>query len=579
MIRQQGNSQELPHFLSRGRDEAWRGKAGERGPPPPAEGAQSGCKAMDGAADLLALLPEVQEALCEEFDGIECSVGPGPDLSQSPFRLDVPHLGRQITFVPDVALLDGFDPDGLHRINLSKKSALFTDGQSSCCLELVLGKGRNWRDPLTKLFDRLYPNKWAFFIAELEQGQAIYHLLCCNSPPISTRREDTPDSTEPSSQISSPPESVDESCSISLWIVPVTRVYTLPPLPPPKKVKVVKKIVKKRTPNEDPYDENGEKKKIIKVVRKKIEKKDKSPSPETNGVHTNGVSPSKPVSPTALSRDNMATADLEATNAPAVIPSETAIATASDFSRETVDCHAPTLNGVAQTACTSNSMEEVENSSLGELRKKLMQTSESTSSMNYEPRVTVQSRISVSRRSVTPDRRLDPIYEGKGRKERCVTPPRVHVQEVLCVANGAPTEFPVLCLQLILGNYFTYEELGRLRGVHPHWDEICGQLLNGAYYRLLERSDKMLMMLQRKLPADPSLNFPTSILTNVQVHILNPVDIMRAVLDEGVCCFPYGAILDKTNAILDQIELMLYGGDHVSASLICPQEIKIKTYS
>ncbi|PIO59239.1 hypothetical protein TELCIR_19304, partial [Teladorsagia circumcincta] len=81
---------------------------------------------------------------------------------------------------------------------------------------------------------------------------------------------------------------VDESSNYSLWIVPVTRVFTLPPLPPPKKVKVVKKIIKKRTPNEDPFDENGEKKKIIKVVRKKIEKKDTSPSPETNGIHTNG---------------------------------------------------------------------------------------------------------------------------------------------------------------------------------------------------------------------------------------------------------------------------------------------------
>ncbi|KAK6022261.1 hypothetical protein OSTOST_12048, partial [Ostertagia ostertagi] len=151
----------------------------------------------------------------------------------------------------------------------------------------------------------------------------------------------------------------------------------------------------------------------------------------------------------------------------------------------------------------------------------------------------------------------------KGRKERSASPAQVHVQEVVCRANGAPAEFPVLCLQLILGNYFTYEELGRLRGVHPHWDEICGQLLNAGYYRLLERSDKMLMKLQRQLPADPSLHFPTSILTSVQVHILNPVDIMRAVLDEGVCCFPYGAILDKTNAILDQIELMLYGGEHI----------------
>ncbi|VDN26715.1 unnamed protein product, partial [Cylicostephanus goldi] len=198
----------------------------------------------------------VQEALCDEFDGIECSVGPGPDLSQSPFRLE-------ITFVPDIAHLDEFDAAGLHRINLSKSSALFTDGRSSCCLELVLGRGRNWRDPLIKLFDRLYPNKWAFFVVELEHSQPTYHLLCCNSPVISTRREDTPDSTEASSQISSPPESVSESTSYSLWIVPVTRVFALPPMPAVKKVRVVKKIVKKRTPNEDLGDDNGEKKKIV----------------------------------------------------------------------------------------------------------------------------------------------------------------------------------------------------------------------------------------------------------------------------------------------------------------------------
>lgn len=42
------------------------------------------------------------------------------------------------------------------------------------------------------------------------------------------------------------------------------------------------------------------------------------------------------------------------------------------------------------------------------------------------------------------------------------------------------------------------------------------------------------MLLQRKLPGDPTLSFPTSVMTSIQVHILNPVDIMRAVLDEGV---------------------------------------------
>ncbi|KAK6729829.1 hypothetical protein RB195_006717 [Necator americanus] len=572
---------------------------------------------MDGAADLLALLPEVQEALSDEFDGIECSIGPGPDLSQSPFRLEVPHLGRQITFIPDIAHLDDFDSSGLHRINLSKTSALFTDGQSSCCLELILGRGRNWRDPLIKLFDKLYPNKWAFFIVELEQSQPTYHLLCCNSPVISTRREDTPDSTEPSSQISSPPESVAESSNFSLWIVPVTRVFALPPLPQPKKVRIVKKIVKKRTPNEDVYDENGDKKKLnvtsnvskVRAIRKKLEKKEdeapaaaESPKPAmTNG--TSSPIRSSPEVSTTPEKSEKSTLEKSAEK----------VVTRSSLSRS------PTSNGVDSNAGTSNSVtperkliDESEYSSISDLRKKLMESSESTSGLSGERWSTVPPRVSTTRKSLTPDRRLDPIYEGdrksrikpyafghfakergqersipgskeslsdqqekvvasspkkekspegKGQKKRSVSPAKIHEQEVVCRANGTSAEMPVLCLQLILSNYFTYEQLGHLRAVHPHWDEICGQLLNSGYYKLLERSDKLLMALQRKLPADPGLHFPTTVLTNIQVHILNSVDIMRAVLDEGVCCFPYGVILDKTNVLLDQVEFMMKGGD------------------
>lgn len=76
-----------------------------------------------------------------------------------------------------------------------------------------------------------------------------------------------------------------------------------------------------------------------------------------------------------------------------------------------------------------------------------------------------------------------------------------------------------------------------MRLVHPHWDEICGQLLNSGYYQLLERCDKLLMALQRRLPSEPGLHYVTSVLTNIQVHVLNPVDIMRACLDEGRLIF------------------------------------------
>lgn len=98
--------------------------------------------------------------------------------------------------------------------------------------------------------------------------------------------------------------------------------------------------------------------------------------------------------------------------------------------------------------------------------------------------------------------------------------------------------------------------------------------MNSGYYKVLERSDKLLMQLQRKLPSDPSLSYPTSVLTNIQVHILNPVDIMRAVIDEGVCCFPYGMILDKTFLLLDQIQLLLMGGEYVREDFIEFSNIK-----
>uniref|UniRef100_A0A1I7XR48 PAX3-and PAX7-binding protein 1 n=1 Tax=Heterorhabditis bacteriophora TaxID=37862 RepID=A0A1I7XR48_HETBA len=418
-----------------------------------------------------------------------------------------------------------------------------------CCLELVLETGRDWQTPLTRLFDRLYPNKWAFFAVELEHSQPTFHLLCCNCPPVSSsKRDDTPDSTEPSSQVSSPGESVSESTGFSIWIVPVTRIAISPTT---KKMKVVKKVIKKKSPATDDPEDIGERKKV-RVLKKKIEKKSDTPERE------------------------VATPDSLAGSITISIHSSSgSLGTADGNELQHVSNDSIHFNGIQQKL---NEKEKGTNSTLNELHKKLVDSGcESTSTIgenlevNKEPnRLNSQLRRSISRKSLTPDRRLDPIYEGKGRKERSISPVKVHMHEIVCRSN-TPTEFPVIALQLILGNFFSYEQLGRLRMVHPHWDEICGQLLNSGYYKLLERSDKLLMALQRKLPADPSLHYPTSVLTNIQVHILNPVDIMRAVLDEvrcldvipGVCCFPYGVILDKTFLLLEQIELMLRSGDQV----------------
>ena len=63
----------------------------------------------------------MQEALSEEFDGVDCSISPGPVLSQTPFRLPFRYLGRNVVYVPDVTVSCMEDIDtSLSRLNLTK---------------------------------------------------------------------------------------------------------------------------------------------------------------------------------------------------------------------------------------------------------------------------------------------------------------------------------------------------------------------------------------------------------------------------------------------------------------------------
>ncbi|CAB3408142.1 unnamed protein product [Caenorhabditis bovis] len=479
---------------------------------------------LNAANDLLPLLPEIQDALSEEFDGVECSMGPGVVLSNSPFSMPFNHLGRQVTFVPDTSCLDDYDSAQMHRIHLGPKSSVFTDGEAGCCLELILGAGKDWKTPLTKLFARIYPGKWAFFIVELEQGQPTYHVISSAHGTVSSiKREDTPDSTEQSSMISSPTASVSDALNFSLWIVPVTKIFAIPA---PKKVKIVRKVVKKRTPTGETTttttEVDGENK--VKVLKKKpVEPKEKEISPIND------------------------------------LPKPEFVTVSSSESMKTV------VNG-GREGTSNDTAADSSDGSASELRKKLSEKIiDQKFTVNGEPRALngVSSRLgrSISRSSMTPDRRLDPILEDKTIApvikvtRNSASPP---AKPKCRVSHPAPPSIPVVALQLVLSCH-SYEELGRLRAVHPHWDEIAGQLLNSGYYKLLERSDKLLMALQRKVIVEPALHYATSVLTSIQVHILNPVDVMRAVIDEGVCCFPYGVILDKTFLLLDRVEAMLNG--------------------
>uniref|UniRef100_A0A183BNU6 F-box domain-containing protein n=1 Tax=Globodera pallida TaxID=36090 RepID=A0A183BNU6_GLOPA len=121
------------------------------------------------------------------------------------------------------------------------------------------------------------------------------------------------------------------------------------------------------------------------------------------------------------------------------------------------------------------------------------------------------------------------------------------------VSGMSSWRMPVTVLLQTLG-LLSYKELSELRRVHPHWDELCGQLLNQGYYQLIGRAQWLLTESQRKLNREPRLAQPIQLLTRLHVHVLNPVDAMRSFLDEGVLCFPYGALLDRSFGILGRIE-------------------------
>lgn len=64
-----------------------------------------------------------------------------------------------------------------------------------------------------------------------------------------------------------------------------------------------------------------------------------------------------------------------------------------------------------------------------------------------------------------------------------------------------------------------------MRRVHPHWDELCGQMLNSGYYELIHKADVLMTECQRRVNSEKYLQRPLQTLTNLQVHVLNPVDV------------------------------------------------------
>uniref|UniRef100_A0A915DLT5 F-box domain-containing protein n=1 Tax=Ditylenchus dipsaci TaxID=166011 RepID=A0A915DLT5_9BILA len=124
------------------------------------------------------------------------------------------------------------------------------------------------------------------------------------------------------------------------------------------------------------------------------------------------------------------------------------------------------------------------------------------------------------------------------------------------MVRGMSVEMPVIVLQHVL-NSMSFDELSELRRVHPHWDELCGQMLNSGYYQLIHMADRLLTDCQRRMHKEKHLVHCGQIMTKIQVHVLNPVDVLRAAMDEGVLCFPYGRLLDKAFDLLGRVERVI----------------------
>ncbi|TKR92542.1 hypothetical protein L596_007174 [Steinernema carpocapsae] len=117
----------------------------------------------------------------------------------------------------------------------------------------------------------------------------------------------------------------------------------------------------------------------------------------------------------------------------------------------------------------------------------------------------------------------------------------------------SPNQMPIIVLQKVL-KFMSFDELARIRQVTPIWDEMCGQMLNAGYYDLTAQADRLLTECQRRVHREAHLSKPIQVLTKLQLHVINPVDIMRVAMDEGVCCFPYGKILDQAFEVLEKVK-------------------------
>uniref|UniRef100_A0AAF5Q050 Uncharacterized protein n=1 Tax=Wuchereria bancrofti TaxID=6293 RepID=A0AAF5Q050_WUCBA len=562
-------------------------------------------------------LPDIQNAICEEFQSAECSVEMSPELTKPPFNCAFHALGKKIHLLPSGSLI----PKDFYQVSATLEGVVVTDGLASEYLHLVLEGGDNWKSPLQKVFNEKLGINWCFLVMELQSGIAQFHMLHAQTKPTKSYSD-----------------------CIILWLSEVKQAPAWQSLPKPKSKKIVKKSFVdksiadtetngKTTIVKATKNSNGQK-----IVRKKLAAAVAIAPLTTVGVADNDTKTGNDISvnikkivvskernslTNSGSDENYINGNGSADSGVSLVDSDIEKSPKCaknnkldeqehipSMMKQTESMHGAKFVVPLLVPTSKTNLKKTDDDNTAAITNTSVIGNESTchsdlpasftmrrSSIKYEMnkkvgRIPEEEEI---QKLGDWERPVVQLTNGHSIPDRCLNgrnlltqmrhsaPIHINLTFPRSLSSGsdnlqrlpskddisitrrfADEEIPpVQALQLILKK-FSYKELGKLREVHPHWDELCGQALNSGYHELIKKADKLLTDCQRRVHSEPDLHDVLSILTNVQVHILNPVDILRPAMDEGVCCFPYGELLDQTFRIFGKAKEMMEGRKDVT---------------
>jgi hypothetical protein len=161
-------------------------------------------------------------------------------------------------------------------------------------------------------------------------------------------------------------------------------------------------------------------------------------------------------------------------------------------------------------------------------------------------------------------------------KERRQSPVAVHTQEVVVKMPPRPTvsvthlavtvrDLPTELLQHAM-SFLSYDETTKCRLVNRQFDAAAGERLSNGYRTMVKDADSKLNRIKKQLPfrdadrKEHQLQPVFAALTSFECFVLNPVDAITPAMDEGVCCFPYGLVLDAGFSFLRAVENAIRNG-------------------